>query len=46
MPDKTAVSLNKAASDAFRLVPSSDAAHPDGGQRQGIFGAQEPRADP
>jgi IS30 family transposase len=34
MPDKTAASLNKAVAGTFGLVPSSDAAHPDGGQRQ------------
>jgi IS30 family transposase len=46
VPDKTAASLNKAAAGAFGLVPSSDAEHPDGGQRQGILGAQEPGAGP
>jgi IS30 family transposase len=46
MPDKTAASLNKAVASTFGLVPSSVAAYPDGGQRQGILGAQKPVAGP
>jgi IS30 family transposase len=46
MPDKTAVSLNKAVAGAFWLVPSSGAAYPDGGQRQGILGGARACAGP